>query len=298
MAGKLSLGILLSSLILAAEIAGGLLSHSLALLADAGHVLADVIALTLSWYGVRQAQRPPTHRMTFGYHRVGVLVAIANATGIFAIAGFIVYEAVRRFQSPAEVNSGVMAGVAVLGLAVNIFVALRLRQDSRANINVRSAFWHAAGDALASVGVIVGGIVIAITGLNIVDPIISVIIAVIVVWAAWDIFRDGLRVLLEAAPRHLSVRAISRSIEGLGGVQNVHDVHLWSITPELHALSAHVLVEGQEVRRLDAIRQSIENMLRRDYNISHTTLQMECLGCGDAPLCQLCVKPDEGHGEE
>ncbi len=206
------------------------MSNSLALLADAGHVLADVIALALSWYGVRQAQRPPTHRMTFGYHRVGVLVAIANATGIFAIAAVIVYEAVRRFQSPAEVNSSVMTGVALLGLAVNIFVALRLHQDSHSNINVRSAFWHAAGDALASVGVIAGGIIIAVTGLNIVDPIISVVIAVIVVWAAWDIFRDGLGVLLEAAPGHVDARKVRRSIEELAGVQQAHDVHVWSIT--------------------------------------------------------------------
>ena len=295
-AGKLALGILLSSLILAAEVVGGIISNSLALLADAGHVLADVIALALSWYAVRQAARPATHRMTFGFHRVGVLVAIVNAFSILGIAIFIIYEAVRRLQSPAEVNSGLMTWVAILGLAVNVFVALRLRRDSHTNLNIRSAFWHAAGDALASVGVIAGGIIIAVTRAYVVDPIISVLIAVIIVVAAWDIFRDGLRVLLEAVPKHLDVKSVSQSIGRLGGVQEVHDVHIWGITPELHAMSAHVLVKGQEVKRLDAIRQEIEKMLLKDFNLSHTTLQMECRGCGDGQaMCQLCIKPEHEH---
>jgi cobalt-zinc-cadmium efflux system protein len=190
-----------------------------------------------------------------------------------------------------------MTAVAVVGLAVNVFVAFRLRADSRENINVRSAFWHAAGDALASLGVIIGGVIITLTGLNVVDPIISVLIAVIVVLAAWDIFRDGLHVLLEAAPGHLEVESVSRSIGRLAGVQEVHDVHVWSITPEIHAMSAHVLVKGPEVKRLDAIRQTIEAMLRKEYAIMHTTLQMECRGCGDGEAeCQLCVKPEPEHG--
>ena len=292
-ADKLALGILLSSLILGAEIAGGLISNSLALLADAGHVLADVAALGLSWYGVRQAQRAPTQRMTFGYHRVGVLVALVNATGIFVIAALIIYEAIRRLEAPAHVNSTIMTAVAVVGLAINIFVALRLRPESKLNINIRSAFWHASGDALASIGVIIGGLIIAFTGLNVVDPIISTVIALIIVFAGWDIFRDGLRVLLEAVPLHLEIKNVHDSIEKISGVQEAHDVHVWSITPEIHAMSAHVTVKGKEVGRLDAIRQSIEAMLRKTYDITHTTLQMECKGCGDGnPLCQLCVQPD------
>ena len=297
-AGKLSLGILLSAVILVAEVVGGIASHSLALLADAGHVAADVIALTLSWYGIRQAQRPPTGRMTFGFHRIGVLVAIVNAVSILAIAIFILYEAVRRFQSPAAVNTGLMTIVAVVGLAVNVFVALRLRTESHGNLNVRSAFWHAAGDALASVGVIAGGIIIALTGLNISDPIVSVIIAVIIVAAAWDIFRDGLHVLLEAAPGHLSTGAVSHSIARLPGVEEVHDIHVWSITPAIHAMSAHVLVKGPDVKRLDTVRQTIEDMLKKNYDITHTTLQMECQGCGAGePECQLCVKIEPEHSD-
>jgi cobalt-zinc-cadmium efflux system protein len=148
------------------------------------------------------------------------------------------------------------------------------------------------------VGVIAGGLIIAATGLSVVDPIISVLIAVILALAAWDIFRDGLHVLLEAVPHHLEVQSVSRSIGCLPGVQEVHDVHVWSITPEIHAMSAHVLVQGPDVKRLDAVRQDIEEMLRRDYGIGHTTLQMECRGCGDGqPECQLCVKAEPGHGD-
>jgi cobalt-zinc-cadmium efflux system protein len=295
-AGKIGLGILLSAVILVAEIVGGILSHSLALLADAGHVAADVIALSLSWYGIRQAQRPPNGRMTFGFHRVGVLVALVNALSILAIAVFILYEAFRRFQSPTEVNSGLMTLVACIGLAVNVFVALRLRAESHTNLNVRSAFWHATGDAMASIGVIAGGIIIALTGLNIADPIVSVLISVIIVLAAWDIFRDGLHVLLEAAPGHLDTNTVSRSIGLLPGVQEVHDIHVWSITPEIHAMSAHVLVKGPDVKRLDTIRQTIEAMLKNKYSIIHTTLQMECRGCGDGEAeCQLCVRSETEH---
>jgi cobalt-zinc-cadmium efflux system protein len=293
---KLRAGVFLSLLILIVEVAGGLLAHSLALLADAGHVLVDVIALGLSWYGLRQAQREPTQRYTFGFHRVGVLVAIVNAMTIMAVAVVILYEALQRFQSPVAVNSLLMTVVAVVGLAVNVFVALWLRGESRANLNVKSAFWHAASDALSSVGVIMGGVIIAVTGLNVVDPIVSLVISLIIVVAAWDIFRDGLRVLLEAVPSHIDTGELIASLQSVSGVEQVHDVHIWSLTPEISAMSTHIQVEGQAVGRLDAVRQSIEALLRQKYGITHTTIQMECRGCGDgAAGCQLCLKPEAEH---
>jgi cobalt-zinc-cadmium efflux system protein len=292
-ARNLRLGVFLSLLILGAEIAGGLLSHSLALLADAGHVLADVFALALSWYGLAQAERPATHHMSFGYHRIGVLVAVVNALSIVAIAIFIIYEAFQRFGQPPQVNSLLMMATALVGLGVNVFVAVRLHREGRANLNIRSAYWHAAGDALASVGVIAGGIIIAVTGLNIVDPIVSIFISLIILTAAWGVFRDAMRVLLEAAPAHVNVKDIIGSISSVSGVKQVHDVHVWSLTPEIHAMSAHVVVDGQAIGRLDAIRQSIEDILGQQFTIRHTTLQMECLGCGEnEPLCRMCVDPD------
>ena len=197
---KLKYSIFISVVILVAEVIGGLLSNSLALLSDAGHVLADIIALSLSWYGVRQAEKLSNSRMTFGYHRIGVIVAIVNAVTIFVIAAIILYEAYRRFQSPPEVKSGLMLGVAVVGLLANLLVTYWLSREQKGNINVRSAFWHAMGDALASVGVIAGGVIMLITGQRLVDPIVSVVISLIIIFAAWSIFREGFRVILEATP--------------------------------------------------------------------------------------------------
>lgn len=294
-ASKLKFGIMLTSFILVVEVAGGLLSNSLALLADAGHVFTDVIALTLSWYGVKQAERPASHSMTFGYHRVGVLIAVVNAISIFAIAVLIFYEASRRFGQPPEVNSWLMLTVAIVGLAVNLFVAYWLRKEQRANLNVRSAFWHALGDALASIGVILGGVIILLTEWFVVDPIISVLIGIIIALAAWHIFKDGLRVLLEATPKQVDVTKMVKALTQLPGVRDVHDIHVWSISPQLHAMSCHVLIDDLPTSEAATIRQKIEDVLGQQYDIEHSTLQMECEQCGsDDIFCQLRL----GEGED
>lgn len=180
--------------------------------------------------------------MTFGYHRVGVLVAILNTLSIFTIAIIIFYEAYRRLQQPPEVNSPLMLTVAIVGLSVNLLIAFWLRKDQKVNLNILSAFWHAMGDALASMGVIVGGFIILLTGVSLVDPIISIFIGIIIILAAWSIFRDGLRVILEATPQGLEVRKLIESLNKLTGVKDVHDVHVWSIIPEMHSMSCHVLI--------------------------------------------------------
>jgi cobalt-zinc-cadmium efflux system protein len=276
---KLVVGVCLSLVILTVEIAGGFLTNSIALLADAGHVFTDVIALVLSWYGVTQARRPADRRMTFGYHRIGVLIAVLNATTIVAIAAFIFYEAIMRMGEPPEVNSIPMIIVATLGLAVNIFVASWLREERIDNINVRSAFLHAAGDALASGGVIVGGIIITITGFNLVDPIIGAVIGLVIVGAAWGILKDGLRVLLEATPSHVEVDRMVEALLEVPGVKDVHDLHVWSITPEMHAMSCHILIADQAVSQAATIQQGIEELLSVKFKISHSTLQLECHNC-------------------
>ncbi len=287
-ASKLKCGIILSSVILVAELAGGLMANSLALLADAGHVFTDVIALSLSWYGLRQAERPASNRMTFGYHRVGVIIAIVNALSIFAIALFIFYEAIRRLQDPPEVDSPIMLIVATIGLSVNLLVAFWLRKEQRANLNIRSAFMHSLGDALASIGVILGGIIILTTGLFVVDPIISIAIGLIIILAAWNIFRDGLRVLLEATPPDIDLSQMISDLKNVSGVKDVHDIHVWSITPQLHAMSCHVLIDDRLTSEAAGIRQKIEEILLRQYQIEHTTLQMECEVCDEGDfLCKL-----------
>lgn len=294
---KLKYGIILSSVILVAELAGGILANSLALLADAGHVFTDIIALALSWYGIKQAERPASHKMTFGYHRVGVIIAVVNALSIFAIALFIFYEAIRRLQDPPEVDSPIMLIVATIGLGVNLLVAFWLRKEQRANLNIRSAFMHSLGDALASIGVILGGIIILTTGLFVVDPIISIAIGLIIVLAAWGIFRDGLRVLLEATPPGIDLSQMISDLKNVPGVKDVHDIHVWSITPQLHAMSCHVLISDRPTSEAAGIRQKIEEILLRQYQIEHTTLQMECEVCGDGDfLCKLTFGNKENSG--
>ena len=291
---KLKFGIILTSFILVIEIVGGLLSNSLALLSDAGHVFADIVALSLSWYGVRQSERPPSSRMTFGYHRVGVIIALVNAISIFAIAAVIFYEAYRRWQQPPEVNSLLMLPVAIVGLSVNIFVVFWLRKEQRNNLNVRSAFWHALGDALASIGVIIGGAIMLLTGWFIVDPIISVLIGGIITLSAWRILKEGLKVLLEATPQQVDVTRMIHTLKKMQGVKGVHDVHVWSISPEIHAMSCHVLIDDLPTSHAADIRREVEEVLRQRFHIEHSVLQMECQECSDNDIfCKLTIGPDE-----
>jgi cobalt-zinc-cadmium efflux system protein len=293
---KLKYGLILSLLILIAEVIGGVLSNSLALLSDAGHVFADIVALSLSWYGVNQAQRPSNKRMTFGYHRIGVVVAIVNAVTILVIAAVILYEAYQRFQQPPEVKSILMMSVAVIGLAVNLLVTWWLRKDQHNNINIRSAFWHAMGDALASVGVIIGGLIILLTGQLWVDPLVSVLISLIIVFAAWSILREGLRVILEATPAHIDVLAMIEALKRIPGVKDVHDVHVWSITPEIHAMNGHVLVEDISISKSAELRASIEKVSRERFHIEHITLQMESENCASNEL--FCNLNGSDHDED
>ncbi len=291
-ASKLKFGIVLTSFILVIEVVGGLLSNSLALLSDAGHVFADVIALSLSWYGVKQAERPASSRMTFGYHRVGVIIAVVNAIAIFAIALVVFYAAYRRLQQPPEVNSLLMLSVAIVGLGVNLFVAFWLRKEQEANLNVRSAYWHVLGDALASTGVIIGGVIMLLSGWFWVDPIISVFIGLIITLAAWRILKEGLSVLLEATPKQVNITEMVNALNRMPEVNDVHDIHVWSISPELHAMSCHVLIDDLPTSQAAGIRQKIEAVLRQQFHIEHTALQMECQQCSSNDiLCTLTFGP-------
>jgi cobalt-zinc-cadmium efflux system protein len=293
---KLKYGLILSVIILAAEVIGGIVSNSLALFSDAGHVFADIVALGLSWYGVRQAQRPSDKRMTFGYHRVGVIVAIVNAVTIVIIAAVILFEAYNRFQNPPEVKGAVMLSIAFIGLAANLLVTWWLRKDQRSNINIRSAFWHAMGDALASVGVIAGGLIILFTGQYWVDPVVSVLIGLIILAAAWSILKEGMRVILEGTPKEIDVLKMIEVFKKIPGVKDVHDVHIWSLTTEIHAMSGHVLVEDISISKSSELRGSIERVARDKFNIGHITLQVECENCDSKET--FCSLNGNNHYEE
>jgi cobalt-zinc-cadmium efflux system protein len=293
---KLKYGIIITCIVLALEVVGGLLSNSLALLSDAGHVLADGIALGLSWYGVRQAERPASSRMTFGYHRVGVVIAIINAVSILAISGFILYEAYERLSSRPHVDSVIMLVIAVIGLLANVLVALWLRKDREHSINIRSAFWHAAGDALASVGVIIGALVIMFTGLYVVDAIVSILISVIILISAFGIFREGFRIILEGVPHDINVNDVVAGIKSLSEIRDVHDIHVWSISSNLRAMSSHIVVDDCYVSQAEAIRRKVEDLVRDRFGIGHTTVQIECGQCGKGDLfCNLA--PDHAAHE-
>jgi cobalt-zinc-cadmium efflux system protein len=293
---KLKYGLAITCVILVLEVVGGILSNSLALLSDAGHVLADGIALLLSWYGVRQAARPPSSRMTFGYHRVGVIIAIVNAVSILAISGIILYEAYERFFQHPVINGAMMLIVAAVGLAANVFVAMWLRKEQGENINIRSAFWHAAGDALASVGVIIGAIVIMATGIYWVDAAVSILISVIILISAFGIFREGLRILLEGVPHDINVSEVVSAIKSLPEIRDVHDIHVWSIASSLRAMSSHVVVDDCYVSQAELVRKKIEGLLLEKFGIGHTTVQIECGQCGKDDL--YCKMTPEPHSHE
>ena len=295
-ATKLKYGIIITAVILILEVAGGLLSNSLALLSDAGHVFADGIALTLSWYGVRQAARPSSSRMTFGYHRVGVIIAIVNAVSILAIAGIILFEAYQRFYQQPEINSVMMLVIAVVGLAANIFVASWLHREQGESLNIKSAFWHAIGDALASAGVIAGAIIIMLTRLYWVDAAVSVLISVIIIFAAWGIFREGTRILLEAVPGGINVNEVLTAMKSIPAIKDVHDLHVWSISSNLHSLSCHVVVDDCSISQAESMRQQIEEMVRGKFGIGHTTIQTECTQCSNGDL--FCTMTANGNSHD
>ena len=292
-ATKLKYGIIITAVILVLEVAGGILSNSLALLSDAGHVFADGIALTLSWYGVRQAARPSSSRMTFGYHRVGVIIAIVNAISILAIAGIILFEAYQRFYQQPEINSVMMLLIAVVGLAANIFVASWLHREQGESLNVKSAFWHAIGDALASVGVIAGAVIIMVTRLYWVDAAVSVLISIIIIFAAWGIFREGTRILLEAVPGGININEVLTAMKSIPAIKDVHDLHVWSISSNLHSLSCHVVVDDCSISQAESVRQQIEEMVRGKFGIGHTTVQTECTQCNNGDL--FCTMSANGN---
>jgi len=292
---KLRTAFLLTAVILAVELAGGIVSHSLALLSDAGHVLTDIFALGLAWFATAQAERPANAQNTYGYHRTGILAALANAVTLILIVLVIAYEAVQRFQHPEEVTPWVMFVSAAVGIAVNVYITFGLRQESGDNVNVRAAILHAMGDIGASVGVIVGGLIILLTRWYPADPLISLFIAVLIATGAWSILRETVDILMEATPKQLNVAQLVRDMIGQPGVRDVHDLHVWSITGGMAALSAHVQVADRPLSACDDILGGLNQLLQTKYKIGHSTLQFECEGCDPNHL--YCSMNPEG-GEE
>jgi len=272
---SLRLAFFLTLIILIAELVGGFLANSLALLSDAGHVVTDIFALGLAWFATIQAEKPANARKTFGYHRVGILAAMVNAVTLIVIAFAILLEAIQRFQHPEPVQPLIMFLAAGIGIVLNLYIGFGLMQEAN-NLNVRAAMLHVFGDAGASVGVIVAGIIILLTGWTFVDPLLSVGIAVLIAVGAWRILRETTDILMEAVPRGLSMQNLVKDMRSVEGVQDVHDLHVWSITSNMYALSCHALISDLPTSDSSAILKSLNTLLSEKYHIGHATIQFEC----------------------
>jgi cobalt-zinc-cadmium efflux system protein len=281
------------------EILAGLRAHSLALLSDAGHNFTDGLALLLAWFGFYLQSKPADEIKTFGYHRAGVLSAFVNALALVALSLWIFYESIQRLRRPESVQETVMMAVATLGLVLNGGIMLALRQASHDDLNVRSAFVHMLGDALGSVAIIGGAVAIRYTGWARIDPVLSIVIALLIVWTARDIIRESLNILLEGLPRGLKLQDVTESMRAVEGVLDVHDLHIWSLGSSTHALSCHVLIDDVPPSASDVVLRRINGVLADQFHICHTTVQFEHVGCAISENgCAIPVAPEEHEGHQ
>jgi len=282
---RLQIVLLLAGAYMIAEVIGGLLSNSLALLADAGHMLSDVAALALSLFALWVAQRPPTPTRTYGYYRAEILAALANGTALVIIALFVFFHAYERLADPPEVRAPMMMGIAAGGLVVNLLGLWILHGAQGENLNVRGAWLHVLGDALGSVGAIVAGALIWVFGWYWADPAASVLIGLLVLYASWSLLREAVAVLLEGAPGHIDVDEVRDSIAEIDVVLAVHDLHVWTITSGMVSLSCHVVARDGSSRRV--LLKTLNALLRERFGIHHTTVQIEPEGFDACETCHV-----------
>ena len=273
--------LVLTCVVLAVELAGGLVSHSLALLSDAGHVLTDVFALGLAWFAVAQANRPADQRRSYGYHRVSILAALLNSLILIGIVIAIGFEALRRLANPEPVQGGIVIIAALVGIGINAYVAFGLRRETR-SLNMRAALIHVMGDIGASVGVVVAGAVILLTGWLPIDPLLSLAIAVLIAFGAWRIVRETVNLLMEGTPREINLAAVTTEITGTTLISSMHDLHVWALSSDETALSVHVVVDDCELGEAEHVVRDLEKRLCDRFAIGHTTIQVEsCHPCGE-----------------
>lgn len=265
------------------EAIAGFRSGSLALLSDAVHNLTDAAGLALAGIAYLFQSRPGTKTKTYGYHRTGVLAAFANAVLLVGLALGLFYESYHRLRNPQPVTESLMLWVAGVGLAVNVAIAWGLDSD-RADLNVRAAWIHMLGDAASCVAIMIGAVIIKYTGWLAIDPLLSILIGVAIIWTAWDIFKDSLNILLEGLPKGLNLSEVTHAIRGVSGVLDVHDLHIWSLGSQAHALSCHVLIDDMPPSESDFILRRVNGILGREFHIHHTTIQFEHVRCALADI--------------
>jgi cobalt-zinc-cadmium efflux system protein len=291
----LLIALVITVTVMVAEFVGGLMANSLALLSDATHMLADVVALLLGIVAFQFSIKPPTKKNTFGFYRLEIFAAQINGGILVCLSLFIFYAAYQRLLHPEPIKGPLMLVVACVGLVANIAGALVLHKSSRENLNVKAAFLHIVGDLISSVGVIVGGIVISLAGWFVIDPILSLMIGLIILKGAYGVVKETAAILLEAVPRHVNLEKLISEVEAIEGVHSFHDVHVWTITSGLYALSGHVQVDDQRVSESAEIMEGIRGYLARQYHIEHTTIQFECDTCATNLACAFKTERPAKH---
>lgn len=308
---RLIIALVLNLAIVAAQVIFGLLAGSLGLLADAGHNLTDVAALVISLIAVRLARRPPTPSRSFGMHRSTILAAQANAASILAITALIVFEAVRRFSDPGHVQGGIVVAVAAATGLANLASALILgghdhasgrdhEHGGDADLNMRSALLHMFGDAAASAGVALAGVVILVTGSwDWLDPAVSLAISALIAVQAWKLLRESAEILLESTPAGLDLDFLAETMTGIDGVEAVHDLHVWTLSSAVRAMSAHVVLDGHpSLEEAQVVGERVKAQIGAPFRIAHATLELECEACGEpADWCAIDSSPIDGHAD-
>src|SRR6204780_1265200 len=289
---KISLGVTLAYIVLL--VVAGIRAHSLALLSEAGHNLSDFLALLLSLVAVYLQSRPASATTTYGYHRAGVLAALVNAVSLVAVAFFIFYEAFRRLQHPEHVQASVMMWVAGTGVVMNGVIALLLYR-SGGDVNMRSALLHEVGDTLSTAAAIAGGWAILVSGNYWIDSALSFGIGALILWSGFGIVRETLNILLEGTPRGMRLELVETAIRSIEGVNDVHDLHVWSIGSETHALSCHIAIADIPPSVSERILRDVKDRLHHHFRIDHTTIQFEHVECEVAHGCVMPVGESEAH---
>ncbi len=263
----------------AVEALAGWIAHSLALLSDAGHNLADAAALGFSWYALWIAGKPSHQGMTFGYHRVGILAALMNAASLVVIAGLVGWEAIARIRQPEAANGAIMIGVAAAAIAVNVTIGMWLHRGAQHDLNVRSAYLHMVGDAVSAFGVVIAGVLVTTMGAPWADPTVSLLIAGLILYSSYGVLCESVTVLLEGTPAGMDMPAVVAAIKAVAGVLDVHDLHVWMVGPGVVACSCHVVVAEQSVREGQQVLRAVVHDIEHRFHITHTTVQVEVEGC-------------------
>jgi cobalt-zinc-cadmium efflux system protein len=285
---KLILASVATALFVVFELAIGIYANALSLVGDAFHNLTDVMALLIALFAVTIERRPATQEKSFGYQKAGVLAAFVNAATLVAFTLFIFWEAWERFRDPQPVSSFWMIAASAIGIALNMAITFALRKEGRTDLSIRSAVIHMFGDTLSSAGIIVAAIAIELTGRMIFDPLISVLIGLLILWSSWGILKESMNLLLEGTPTGIDPAAVEEDLAAQAGVEGVHHVHIWALSPARPALSCHLQISDMPLQEATGILRSATAMLEEKYGITHTTIQFEYAGCpADDPFCRI-----------